>query len=188
VRNIDGLEWLGEIEEEDIPPDDDFFVADREGAPREGKMLRGRAFLIFTNQQALQQLLSLWDTWKAGNALPRGLGKWADVFAQLRDVRPWGVQDRLIETGILDDWRERVAHNNEVIPCEIELWFRNDPRRRRSARDRVVGLVDHVGEGQDLLLDVGREAEHGHDLGHPGAGDALPAGDGGLVGGLAGRQ
>lgn len=149
VRNIDGLEWLGEIEEEDIPPDDDFFVADRDGAPREGKMLRGRAFLIFTNQQALQQLLSLWDTWKAGNALPRGLGKWADIFAQLRDVRPWGVQDRLIETGILDDWRERVAHNNEVIPCEIELWFRNDPRRRRAARDRVVGLVGGLG-GQNV--------------------------------------
>lgn len=145
VRNIDGLEWLGEIEEEDIPPDDDFFVPDREGAPRAGKMLRGRVFLIFTNQQALQQLLSLWNTWKAGNALPRGLGKWADLFAQLRDVRPWGVQDRLIETGVLDDWRERVTHNDEVIPCEIELWFRNDPRRREAGRDRVVGLVGGLG-------------------------------------------
>jgi len=27
-----------------------------------------------------------------------------------------------------------------------------------------------------------------HDLGHPGAGDPLPAGDGGLVGGLAGIE
>lgn len=36
-----------------------------------------------------------------------------------------------------------------------------------------------------MLLDLGREAEQAHDLGHPGAGDALPAGDAGLVGGLA---
>lgn len=145
VRNIDGLEWLGEVEEEDIPPDDDFFIVDREDAPRAERLLRGRVFLIFTNQQALQQLLSLWDSWKAGNVLPRGLGKWGDVFAQLRDVRPWSVQDRLIETGVLDDWRERVNHNDEVIPCEIELWFRNDPRRRRAARDRVVNLVGGLG-------------------------------------------
>lgn len=145
VRNIDGLEWLGEVEEDDIPPDDDFFVVDREGAPRAEKMLRGRVFLVFANQQALHQLLSLWDSWKAGNVLPRGLGKWGDVFAQLRDVRPWGVQDRFIETGILADWRERVVHNEEVIPCEIELWFRHGPRRRRAARDRVVSLVGGLG-------------------------------------------
>lgn len=28
VRKIEGLEWLGEVEEEDIPPDDDFFIID----------------------------------------------------------------------------------------------------------------------------------------------------------------
>lgn len=141
VRKIDGLEWLGEIEDEDIPPDDDFFVADKEGA-QTAKPLRGRVFLVFTNQQALQQVVSLWEAWKAGDALARGLAKWGEVFAQLRDVRPWGVRDRLLETGVLDDWRERVEHNDEVVPCEIELWFRNDPRRRRAARDRVAGLVD----------------------------------------------
>lgn len=145
VRNIEGLEWLGELEEEDIPPDDDFFVPNREGVARPDKTLRGRLFLVFTNQQALQQLLSLWDAWKAGQVLPWGLGKWSDVFAQLRDVRHWGLQDRLLDTGILEDWRQRVQHNDEVIPCEIELWFRSDPRRRRVARERVGALVDGLG-------------------------------------------
>jgi len=37
-------------------------------------------------------------------------------------------------------------------------------------------------ERQDPLLDDRREAEEHHDLGHPGAGDAFPAGDLGLVG------
>jgi hypothetical protein len=32
-----------------------------------------------------------------------------------------------------------------------------------------------------LLLDLGGEAEEAHDLGHPGAGEALAAGDGGLL-------
>lgn len=144
VRNIEGLEWLGEVEEEDISPDDDFFVPDRKGE-RTDKPIRGRVFLVFTDQRALQQILSLWNTWKADQPLPWGLGKWGDVFAQLRDVRPWGVQDRLIETGVLDDWTERVDHGQEVVPCEIELWFRSDPHRRHSTRDRVSGLVADLG-------------------------------------------
>ena len=41
VGRIQGLEWLGEIEEEDIPPDDDFFLVDKQGERREGKVLRG---------------------------------------------------------------------------------------------------------------------------------------------------
>lgn len=141
VRNIEGLEWLGEIEEEDIPPDDDFFELDKKGAARADKPLRGRLFLVFSNQRALQQLLSLWDSWKAGRPLPYGLGKWGNLFSQLRDVRPWGARDRLDETGILEDWKERVEHNEEIIPCEIELWFRNDHRRRHAARERVSSIV-----------------------------------------------
>ncbi len=144
VRNIEGLEWLGEIEEEDIPPDDDFFVPDREGAARPDKMLRGRLFLVLSNHQALEQMLSLWNSWQGGQALPWGLGKWADVFSQLRDVRPWGVRDRLHETGVLEDWKERVNHNAEVIPCEIELWFRGDHRRRLAARNRVATIVQNL--------------------------------------------
>ena len=143
VRNITGLEWLGEIEEEQIPPDEDFFYPDKDGVARK-KMLRGQLFLVFSNQQALQQLLSLWDKWKTGQSMPFGLGKLGSVFSQLRDIRLWGVQDRLIETGVLNDWRERVEHNEEVVPCEIELWFRGNPRYRRAARDRVTNLVNEM--------------------------------------------
>ena len=144
VRNVEGLEWLAEIEAEDLPPDDDFFVEDADGTAKPGKTIRGRLFLVFTNQQALRQLLSLWDAWKDGRPLPHGLSKWAELFSKLRDVRPWGVRDRLIETGVLDDWRDRVQHDQESIPCEVELWFRTDPRRRRVAGDRVAALIQQL--------------------------------------------
>jgi len=161
VRNVRGLEWLGEVEEEDIPPDDDFFIADKEGAPRADKLLRGRLFLIFSNHQAFQQMLSLWNSWKAGQEIPWGFGKWSELFSKLRDVRPWGVRDRLHETGVLEDWRERVEHNMELIPCEIELWFRIDHRRRRAVRDRVVAIVQNLqGEVQNeaLIEEIGYHA------------------------------
>jgi len=141
VRDIDGMEWLGEIEEEDIPPDDDFFALDSEGRRKPDKTLRGRVFLVFSNHDALRQMLSLWRLWQRGDRLAWGQRKWEQIFGYLRDIRPWGVRDRLLETGVLDDWKERVEHNEEILPCEIELWFRRDPDMRTTARSRVADLV-----------------------------------------------
>jgi hypothetical protein len=142
ASRISGLEWLGEIEEEEIPPDDDFFVPNKLGEATEGKMLRGRLFLVFSNQQGLREILRLWHTWEENRRLDKGLRKWEHIFKQLKDVRLWGVKDRLEETGVLDDWRARIENNEEVVPCEIELWFRDDPNQRVEARNRVVSFVE----------------------------------------------
>lgn len=48
--------------------------------------------------------------------------------------------------------------------------------------------ADHLGQGENLFLDLRCQTQEPHDLGHPGAGDALPAGDGSLVGDLAGLK
>ena len=141
VQNIEGMEWLGEIEEEDIPPDDDFFALDKKGVRKPEKTLRGRAFLVFSNQQALNNMLSLRKMWDREEQLPYGLRKWNQVFSHLRDIHPWGVQERLLETGVLDDWKERVRHKQEILPCEIELWFRRDYTIRANARSRVIDLI-----------------------------------------------
>ncbi|MBK8577735.1 MAG: hypothetical protein IPN78_05390 [Candidatus Accumulibacter sp.] len=42
---------------------------------------------MFANQQAFRQLLKLWSTWQRGEDFQRGLTKWRDVFALLRDIR-----------------------------------------------------------------------------------------------------
>jgi len=144
VRNLRGMEWLGEIEEEDIPPDDDFFALDSRGRPKPKKTLRGRVFIVFSNQQALDQMFSLWHRWKGGEQLPTGLRRWNQVFSHLRNIRPWGVEDRLLDTGVLEDWKDRVRHDEEVIPCEIELWFRAASQARASATERVTDLVSSL--------------------------------------------
>ena len=141
VEKIPGLEWLAEIDETEIPPDDDFYEVTREGEPRLDKTLKGRLFMLFTNQDALRQVVSMWTEWRKNRRLPRGYGAWKKVFDRLRDVRLWGVKDRLHETGVLDDWRERVSRGDDVVPCEIELWHRGTGLQRRNARDRVVALV-----------------------------------------------
>ena len=86
-------------------------------------------------------MLSLWRLWQRGDRLAWGRRKWEQIFGYLRDIRPWGVRDRLLDTGVLDDWKERVKHNEEILPCEIELWFRRDPDMRITARNLVADLV-----------------------------------------------
>ena len=144
VERIPGMEWLAEVEDVDVPPDDDFFAQSNAGERIE-RPLSGRLFMVFTNQAALDQMLSLWQSWQDQRPLPRGLGQWGTLFSQLRDVRRWDVRDRLYETGVLDNWREQAEHGEEVVPCEIELWHREDESARQSARDRVAALVDAQG-------------------------------------------
>ena len=59
-----GLEWLDEIDSEDIKPDDDFYLTDSKGLPSE-KPLRGRVFLTLTDLRAMDELMSLWKRWQA---------------------------------------------------------------------------------------------------------------------------
>ena len=145
VEAMEGMEWLAEIEAEEIPPDDDFFALGIDDEPQWDKDLRGRVFMVFTNQDALRRMISLWKGWSSGKGLPRGLGRWRTLFQQLHDVRHWGVRDRLQETGVLEDWRERAEHGQELVPCEIELWHRRSPEQRHAARKRVAGLVEEMG-------------------------------------------
>ena len=144
IQRVAGMEWLGEVEE-DIPSSEDFVSLTKKGQPKPEKALHGRLFLVFSNQRALTEMLSLWSRWKSGQRLSRGLGRWKHAFERLHDIRPWGVQDRLIETGVLDDWKMRLAHEDEVVPCEVELWFRGDAGARAAAQGRVAGLVAQEG-------------------------------------------
>ena len=144
VERVPGMEWLAEVEDGEIPPDDDFFALADDGEARPDKTLRGRMFMVFANQSALRQMISLWEEWRSNQTVPRNFGKWKSLFQQLRDVRHWGVQDRLQETGVLEDWREGVDYGQDVVPCEIELWYRKNSEQRRAARNRVINLVEDL--------------------------------------------
>ena len=144
VQKIEGLDFLGEFDEDSIPPNDDFFVANDDGT-RSQKAFKGRVYLVFTSQAAYRQLLHLWNTWQEGNDLPRGTRKWRDVFSHLRDIRFWSASDRLDETGVLEDWTGRLTWDVGLIPCEIELFFRRSPAERLAAANRVRSAVEAAG-------------------------------------------
>jgi len=143
VRRIEGFEWMGEIEVEEISPDEDFY---NENDPE--KELKGRLYLVMTNQQALREMLSLWSRYKNdGNiTFDRGFAKFREVFLCLTDIRRWDVQDRIDETGVFDAWHEDLEHfPDQPVRCEIELWFRNSVSKRQDAERQINSLIEALG-------------------------------------------
>lgn len=154
-----GMEWLGEFEEYEIPPDEDFF-RDQEHQDVE---LTGRLYLVMTDQQAIRLMLSLWNHYRKDEnyKFPRGFTKWRDVFKHLKDVRLWGVADRLRDTGVLEDWRRRVEQNQERIRFEVELWYREDGRNRNQARASILHVLQQGGGGIQGEAVIPEIAYHG---------------------------
>lgn len=143
VRAIPGMEWLGEWDEEDIPPDEDFYLDEEH---RE-KFLSGRLYLVMTNQTAITELLSMWERYKEdpAAALQHGRAKWKRMFELLREIRPWGPEDRLLDTGILDDWKVRVAKGFEVVRFETELWYKENEAARNQAGEVIRRILSDKG-------------------------------------------
>ena len=137
AARVEGLEFLGD-EEIECEPDEDFFEPDtrkgRKGEPRTDRPLGGRLYLAMPDVEALRQLLSLWDRWQRGEELPRSFTPWRDVFASLREIRPWGPADRLSDETIAR-WREALEDEpGEMRRIEVELWFRDGAASRDAAR------------------------------------------------------
>lgn len=142
VKMIEGLEWLGEFELDDIPPDYGF---EDEKDPQ--KPLKGQLFLVMTDQRALQELQSLFSNWQRDPNIkfPYRLAPWKHAFAHLHTIRPWNAEDRIRDTGLLEDWRDRIAHGQEIVPFEVELWFRENPDRQQQAEAYLRNVVNSLG-------------------------------------------
>jgi hypothetical protein len=141
LRGVHGLEWMGEFDLEDLAPDRDFYNV---GSVED--LLQGRVYLVLHNQEGLSQLRSLWMIFKNNPEHPQfkmGRAKFGNLFRQLKDIRLWGPEDRLRDTGLLEDWQERVAAGQEVMRVELELWSRS----RSWERTKVEGWVGALIEG-----------------------------------------
>ena len=138
VEKIPGLEWLAEYELDDIAPEHGF-----EDEEKADKHLKGQLFLVLTEQQALSQLQGLFDLWRSDRnaAFPYGLAPLRYAFRYLHTIRPWDVEDRIRETGILEDWQDRIEHDESDVPFEAELWFRRSAARRDQVESHIRDIM-----------------------------------------------
>lgn len=155
IKKIEGLEWMGEIEADELAPDQDFY--DEKNAV---KTLEGRLYLVMTNQQALNEMLSLWNRYKDDSSMQfaRGLTKFRDVFLCLKNIRRWDIQDRLMETGLIEVWKEDLSHDGQrKIKFETELWFRGSSEKRTASQQQVTQLIQNLGgsiKSQCVIEDI----------------------------------
>lgn len=141
VKGVPGLEWLLESDEINVEPDEDFFdKEDRE------KPLSGRLFLLGTTLQALNEVINLWHRYQNDNAVKfaRGLGMWKEVFKHLRDIRFWGVQDR-VGQDVLQYWRDRITCGDTTIRFEIETWCYSAADKNHRAAQEIKLLIEAQG-------------------------------------------
>ncbi|MFU3228980.1 S8 family peptidase [Pseudomonas aeruginosa] len=141
-----GLEWMGEWDIDDIPPDEDFFERNTKGE-RTNKAIKGRMFLSLGNEAGMRELLSLWEKWRDNKMLPSGKTKWRDVFNQTVQIRRWGIEEALRETGMLDRWQDLLNPINpaQAIRFQIELFYRRSEDRRRQSERNVATLLQAAG-------------------------------------------
>lgn len=141
VKRTAGLEWLLESDEVDVEPDDDFFdIGERD------KPLMRRVYLLGSNQQALAEVISLWNRYQVDPQvkLEHGLGAWKDVFKHLRDVRFWGMQDR-IGQDIREYWGSRLSLGVDTIRFEVEAWCHSSPDKNSLTAEELGRLVTELG-------------------------------------------
>ena len=133
-----GLEWIGEWDIDDIEADDDFYV--QKNQQRIEKNLKRQLFVSFLNQEGLKRLLSLWEKWKNQKKFDRGETKWKYVFTKTRDIRQWGIEETLVETGMIDRWKKDLidlTNEEEPISFQIDLFYR-DNKNKQEENERSI--------------------------------------------------
>lgn len=149
VDKIEGLEFLAEMVGDATDPDDDFYMEEYDKGRTE-KQIQHSLYLVMSNAKAVNQLLSLFGRWKEDPKvrLERGLGRFKDVFSQLTDLRRWGPEDRVRETGLLERWQETldlVGASPSSVRVEVELWYRNDRGKRHAAEQMIRRIIADSG-------------------------------------------
>ncbi|MEX2285294.1 MAG: S8 family serine peptidase [Gemmatimonadota bacterium] len=148
ASRVPGLELMVEYETEN-PPDDFFAEKDtrkgREGERRDDKLVDGRLYLAMPDITALGEFIRLWDRWVAGREFDQGFAPFKHLFAQLREVRPWGPRDRIPEETIAY-WQQEARDNpDRPVRTEVELWFRRTAERREQASRDFRTIVAGAG-------------------------------------------
>lgn len=145
IGRVPGLEFVDQEELESDEQDAEPFV-----------------YLLVPDALALSNIVSLWRRWNQGENLGTGFAPWRNVFSTLRDIRPWGPQDR-VQTNERDIIATEVAAmaDDERIRLEIELVFRSaDARAHESEANLSNAIVAADGRviSRCRILDIGYHA------------------------------
>lgn len=138
IKNTEGFDWLLEYVGDNIEENEDFYKGDEAN----DKNLKEKLYLVMTNKTAMSQLEKLWDMFQKGQKLPFGQRGWRKVFKHLNDIRPWGIEDRLEGTGLIDYWKEDLKLRKDNLKFEVELWFKENEIQRKNIKKDIENRIE----------------------------------------------
>lgn len=165
VQKVEGLEFLAEYLDEQVEPDEDFFLNDRINGPLASKVQHSLQ-VVMSNSAAIGELIRLFEMWQQTPDMKfeSGLTKFRYVFEQLRAIRRWGPSDRVRDTGLVERWHDTlraVGGFHNAVLVEIELWFREASADREAASGHTRDLVAAVGgsiKGEAQIAEISYHA------------------------------
>ena len=155
------IEWILELSGQ-CPSTDDFYVVNNSDVRDDDKQLATKVFCIMTNQQALSEILSLWNHYNQDQnyKFKSGYAGFKHLFNQLYSVHRWGIQERLEDTGVLTVWQYDLQEaGRESVRTKIELFFRSASNKRDAAELRICNIIMEAG-GNIISTSVIPEIEY----------------------------
>ena len=147
AQGIEGINFITDFVGAGIEPDEEFYNVDDDGDPVETSVHQ-TLYLVMANAQAIDELVRLFELYQADRnvTFETGLAPLKSLFDELHTVRRWGAADRVAETGLIEDWQERLEliGANGVVRVEIELVWRGTASDRSAAAASVEAAL---GEG-----------------------------------------
>ena len=157
------LEFLAEFQEEYAPPDENFFYEDGGEVSDDG--VPESLYVVMTNARAVTELVRLFELWQEdpSTTFEWGLNPLKQVFGLLRAVRLWGPEDRVRETGLIEQWNDdvRVVGSQGFARVEVELWFREHSGDRAKAQQDATAAIESAGGNVITAATLPEVAYHG---------------------------
>ena len=163
VRLVPGLEFLGaeDLEEDEL---------DKNPA----------LYLMVPNEGAFKNIVTLWKGWQRTGQVPEGFSAWKTLLSQLRDIRPWGPQDRITPS----DFQILSAEADSgaaTVRVEVELVFRRDGEATEAEARRKLTELGGTVVSSSRIAEAGYHALLA-DIPSPALRDALEQSQEGLAG------
>ena len=123
VRLVPGLEFLGAEDLDEDELDSDPVI-----------------YLMVPSEAALRNIVTLWRGWQQNGTVPYRFSAWKTMLSQLRNIRPWGPQDR-VTTADRDILAEEYTRDTALHRVEVELVFRrNGAATEAEARAEIIAV------------------------------------------------
>ncbi|WP_018416580.1 S8 family peptidase [Teredinibacter turnerae] len=141
LQKVEGFEYLNRMLTDEIV-EENLVFSENKG---KRKPVEREIYLTMSNQDGLNRLLTEWNKISKTGSVTRGLTPLRNALQQLHNIRFWDTEDRLKKTGLLEDWEYRIAdttkYGTELIPFEIELWFKQSSFARNTAEKELKRLI-----------------------------------------------